>query len=380
MQAQSSPNISVYCFTRDSPETLHKSLRALQKDTSHSRYARPQIIVLDDSQEHHNRRRIRLMAGEFSGKALIYHGALEQRKLLHALCSQGAGTHSALRRFIRPLGHRRWDLGAVRNYALLLHLSRAGSTGKIIFIDDDILLTKPLTAGSSSLWALMSPLQNDVRSISGGHLFGNPDCSLIERIYLAPGHSGHTVQKLASHDRVPISGGLMAFDSSWGKRFHFPRTYDEDWFWITYCQMFGARITLSNARGIHCRGSSGNASNERIAREQTGEAFFEGLRWAVASYRNRSSIYRSLRSTAYWRGVLRDETAYLRALLVNFRRCPKCAQRLASISDGNVRVIQRAHIIVSNFAPEDLAARATDYLSDLPLWQKLCLNVSAQRA
>lgn len=368
-------NNTVYCFTRDSPSFLGKSLRALQRDVARGSYIQPQVIVLDDSRKLYNRKLTQAVVGNIPASRFRYHGVIEQRRLLQKVRSRFPGALAALQEFIRPLGHPAWDLGAVRNYALLLHQSRSNLAGNIIFIDDDILLDRPLVRGSSSLEALIKPLQSNRHVISGGRLSGFPDCSLIERVYLAPGHGGHKTQPLSSYDRISVSGGLMAFDSVWGAKFCFPRAYDEDWFWMVCCKMFGTRIMLSNAQGIHRRGSSGRISAEQIIREQTGEAIFEGLRWATEHYRRRSSVYRALRSIPYWRGVVHDEVKHLQTLFAASGECPMCVREKSTLS--RMGVLERARREVALFSPENLMADVVGYFENLTHWRRLCQNMGA---
>lgn len=351
----------IFCPTRDRPKILRKTLTAIQKELRAFTYQPvPTLYVIDDSTQSEHRAKNKRIVGMLGQGNFFYHGRDEQKEILHRLSSvMNKSIAVNLSRFIRPLGQFSWDLGAVRNYILLLATIK--QTAIIITLDDDVALKK------GSLAILIKAVKNNPNVIAGGDLQGAPDASLIERMLLRQ----KKYQLPKRH--ISISGGLLAFSSHWAKLVPFPRTYNEDWIWMVGCSILGAKLLKTNARAIHLVSSRLFFSKEQTVREITGEAFFEGWNWAYRVNGLKRGCFKTVKDLAYWADILKHELAYARRLQRKYGIKTEGVKRNASRMNN---IFSEVISELKSMAPKRMLSLAHQYIGMSKQWEKLSTAIS----
>jgi hypothetical protein len=104
--------------TKDRPAVLKRTLENLKNINI-------QLMIIDDSTSSET---YKMIVNEYKDSNIIYHGRIKQSEYLKKFKNL---EHDG---FIRPLGTESWNLGYVRNYALII--SKLLGYTKVLFIDE----------------------------------------------------------------------------------------------------------------------------------------------------------------------------------------------------------------------------------------------------
>lgn len=186
----------IILFTKDRPNTLSRTLSCLGGINI-------RIFVVDDSTRTDT---YELISNKYNQEYIAYHGGREQIELLSNF--KGAD----LKSFLKPLGQRDWNLGFVRNYALIL--AWALGYEEILFIDDDIVIHD-----AQLIESMFSHLKSN--DFVGARVVGMPDHSVV----------GHLMKACGGYVDEFISGGFLAFNMKSVSEY-FLNLYNEDQIWL----------------------------------------------------------------------------------------------------------------------------------------------------
>ena len=371
----------VFCPTRDRPELLFKTLQAISYDClKKGNYFPEAVIIIDDSIHKQNQVINRKITQRKKDLKIIYHGREEQRLVIQWLCSKLAISIHHLKIFIRALGSKAWDLGAIRNYILLLAVGWEIKNIIVVMIDDDILLSTP-DLDSRRIKGVLSHVievtSRDNSYIVGVNLYGYPDISTLERIFLGFNQKlGINCFKLPKRT-IHISAGVIAFTAWWAAKMPFPRTYNEDWLWLRRCSTLGAHLIQTNPRAYHCQSTMPLVSRKLLYRESLGEAFFEGWDWAYHNYRNPKYCYTVLRKESYWVDVIQEELNYLEKIKGIFIEGAKYCQknRIQKQLQQTHCIIDKAYSIIKTIQAKKMIRLTNDYIMNTFLWRKIAKKI-----
>jgi hypothetical protein len=277
--------------------------------------------------------------------------------------------------FFRKLGGLKWDLGGVRSYAMVLANLIGKPSSPIIMIDDDIVILPH--ARVSAIDTLEQDVLDNPRRLTGGTLKGSPDESSIETAIRMICRFIRSRKHLFSSEMpMPISGGLIAFNSTCSHLYPFPRWYNEDWAWLAQYQARGYSIRVERRVVAKHLSSRKNLSLTTMKREQDGELLFEAVNWAIKNYR-RTYVDRALRSLAYWEDVAREEVIYLNHIieLVSAMEIPLAEAQLNLGQRGTgvrpiLRLLKHTKNYVASIKPVAMMRRYSRYLEGVKQWRR----------
>jgi hypothetical protein len=287
--------------TRDDPKSVERTLTALSSDLAMWRgIGSPAVLVVDDSVSHSSQRRVQRLLLAPHLKRFSYHGITEQSTFFDKAAANGA-SRRALSDFVRPLGTKKWDLGAIRNYCVLLSMTAYGAS-QILCLDDDIELPAP--DSHSAAQKLLKAAMRHPQLIVGGRIRGHLDVSCFEAILLAGGTPPHSI--LTDRERVKVSGGFLAFSKTIARKTPFTRSYNEDWIWICRAQALGASVRSLRVWATHNRSQLHAPAAGRISREIAGEIYHAGWSRALLAAKSPRSQASRLRTRSFWRAIAMD--------------------------------------------------------------------------
>jgi len=203
----------VVLITKDRPATLAKTLHNLENSNFN-------VVIIDDSTttETYN-----LICDNYKSRNITYHGRNEQDALLMRF------KNSELDAFVRPLGSKGWNLGFVRNYALVVSKSLVSRYTKILFMDDDIIVREPDRINQLFF-------QVNSSHFVGAKINGMADDSVV----------GHLMRACGGAFYEFLAGGFLAFNINTVSEY-FLNYYNEDQIWLflhspetrfeTYCEV-----------------------------------------------------------------------------------------------------------------------------------------------
>lgn len=245
----------VIMFTKNRPETLSKSLPSLIN-------AELSVIVLDDS----TNKETQLIIDSISkkGKNIHYHGRQEQMELIQKVAKLGSDPNY----FIKPLGINGWNLGYVRNYAIIQ--AKALGFKQILFMDDDIIIKE-----NNIIQDMMRYLVN--ADFVGAKISGMPDDSIV----------GHVMRKLGMHPYEFLSCGFLAFNLDSVSEF-FLNYYNEDWIWLF---LHKPKAKLVKYREVYQLPYNPfeNAA-EKALQQEFGEILVEGVKYIIETDKDSSLL------------------------------------------------------------------------------------------
>jgi len=189
-------NECIILITKNRPETVKITIGQIAEIGL-------KVILIDDSTTSGTKD---MVLTQFKKNNLIYHGKAEQNIFLKKL------KKIDLNDFLRPLGTRSWNLGFVRNYALIL--SKVLGCDRILFMDDDIIIQNV-----SVIKKMMDKL--DYVDFVGAKVTGMADDSVV----------GHLMRSCGGEYYEFLAGGFLAFNMSVISEY-FLNHYNEDQIWL----------------------------------------------------------------------------------------------------------------------------------------------------
>ena len=366
-----------FCPTRDRPESLRKTLQGINSHCLRNIGSSYVVVVIDDSILEDNRKANQCLVAKHFKNNIFYFGLHEEQLLIKQIKACSGVSQEVLNCYLRPLGGKNWDLGAIRNYALLLVNIIGTATTTVVTIDDDVKLVS-LSSRLKNKNKLLKDMINAVKqnrlALVGGRLEGDPDASTIERICLYWRKLSKNFNFKLSNREIPISGGLMAFSSYWASRIPFPRLYNEDWIWLRCCSMFGGQIVKSKVPAIHFNITPIEASKKTLYRELIGEIFFDGWNWACGNYKTRQYCYRILRGNKYWLDILVGQLRFINRIRANFLKSKIGLSKYGPLLHKFIStklIFDQVYSIVNEIKAEYMVQLTNEYVQSLMKWQHI---------
>ena len=385
---------TIICFTKNRNKELKYCLQSIKNDLSYAKSNRARhIYILDDSTDKIVREKNRKLAHSISipNASIYYHGQLEYKQLVKMLYKQDIVQRKQLSKFFRSLGHCKWDLGGVRNYALLLLLIHERSAQTTIFVDDDIQI-QPLRYHNIKLISSIELMENEINTsptkIVSGAIEIVPDSSILWRIadyqlnlsyaisldnrnillrwipktgnFTRSNRKSQSSRKSIISGRFkesainykvqlhnpfdcvknfPIAGGFMGFAPERLIKLPFPRTYNEDFIWAVIAETeYGVEYVKTESIGYHLPPHVFNLNKSFIAIEEYGELFFYGIYLATQICTKKKELRELLNSKWYWEKIIVERKLEVSDL-------PNQNRLLKSMIQNSLRNRKEKHIV-----------------------------------
>ena len=267
---------SIIIFTKDRPNTLIETLDGIKTEDF-------PIIVLDDSH---------LIKNQLINKERLKkypnvtdHGGREQKNLFE----KTGIDKNLLQRFVNQLGTRDWNLGYVRNYAVLL--AKSLKLKSVLLMDDDIIVEdKTLIA---SMFKLL-----DKYDFVGAKVIGMIDDSVV----------GYIVRELNCVPVEYFSGGFLSFNVHVVSEY-FMNQYNEDWIWLYLHQAKCSCYQYGEVRQLeydHFKNAIEKAKNQEF-----GEMLVDGVKESL----DQQDFYQ-LKNGLFWQKLLEEKQVFYEELKV----------------------------------------------------------------
>jgi len=268
-------NIAIFIFTKDRPLSLKRALNSI-KCLQINKY------IFDDSYYNINQKKNQKTTSTIKNACYIGKSEFDNFTLQNRI--EISDNTSLLRRF----GNKKWNLGYVRNFALLF--AKSLCIDEVLFMDDDIeLIETELVNDSFSL------LGN--YDFVGAHITGMADDSIL----------GYVSKELdmIENDRM-LSGGFLLFNPL---KINIPFTnfYNEDWIWL-YLQSKDNKY-IQKGEVIQSLCNPFVNYKDRIIFQEFGEIIIDGI---LEIYKN--DTFEKLMYESYWEVVLNERIEYLNQL------------------------------------------------------------------
>jgi hypothetical protein len=315
-------------LAKDNPARLRSTGRRIAETRAGS-----PVIVVDDSTSSENMSKIR---GICDSNDFIYHGPDEQQTVLDSPAGRAAGE------FVTRLSTPGWTIGLARNYVLILATLKG--LGKLVMIDDDILLPRSV----SFMGVRESPISSSNKYLSrypfiGARIEGMADDSVL-------GHLYRRVLRKTQQPRYP-SGAYLGAQSRQVAHY-FLNCYNEDWIWL-YLQTKGRTpATPFEVRQLRFNPFRNAAAKASI--QEFGEILWEGVS------HGRGDLSRYL-DVDFWAEAIERRLSELKPLA----RAPLSGS-LGRVRDSAIQCTNDD----SRLAPI-CAAIFRDYFQRLPAWRTL---------
>ena len=379
----------IVCPTRDRPDILRRTLAALHRDLNWASPKRNRtLILLDDSVRVSSRSSNRLIVEEMrerTGISFQYHGPGEQQRVLRQVARLANISTSIFWRFFRRLGGSSWDLGGIRNYALIVGSAMTPGQFVFIMIDDDIVI-QPNGCHDNVSFSSIARMERQVsatwKRIVGGLIEGTPDESQLEtavrwswELIAKDGADGTTPYEHPKHP-FPVSGGFFAFPGTFAHLYPFPRWYNEDWTWMVNFARQGYETRLDTSVVLKHVFGRRELNYHAAKLQQEGEALFEAIHWAHQNY-SKSYIRRALGSKSYWSEIAREERKYVDSLLsriyegIQFTGAPPRDQIRRGRLSQIIAFVTSVRAEVEKLRPDLLRRKVLNYLRDIMTWRSL---------
>lgn len=316
-------NECIVLITKDRPTILSKTIQQLL-DTD------IKLILLDDSVTQDTKK---LFTNYYKMNNVFYHGRDEQNQIFQKL------RNLRINSFVKPLGLAGWNLGFIRNYALML--SKGLGYNKVLFMDDDIVV-KDINIIKIMLKKL------DSADFVGAKITGMPDDSIV----------GHLMRACGGEYYEFLCGGFLAIDLNSVSEY-FLNYYNEDQIWLflhkptvrfeTYGEVEQqGQLTFRNAK-------------VKALKQEFGEILEEGVEEAFTR-----RDFTLLVKEDFWKEICDIRIDYLNSL----QELP-VGKKIESVATNVHKSLMDYHANVSY----DTFTNVFDkYLNDLDLW-RTTLNI-----
>jgi glycosyltransferase involved in cell wall biosynthesis len=265
-------------------------------------------------------------------------------------------TRTSNRAFKRANANRNSDLSAKRNVGLLL--ARLHGWNKIVFVDDDVTLTR-----TDNVARLAGQL--DHYQVAGMILSEFPDNSVVCHARRAAGLS----------QDVFLTGAVLGVHCNNLPLAFFPDIYNEDWFF--FAREAASRELPRVGRAIQAEYDP-YASTDRARREEFGDLLAEGL-FALLGQADPSVLFRDqvrAANAAYWsrfidarHEVIAETAALLRVALDRIGDNGRGSAALTSLAASQD---QLDHMITA----DDCVNFVDAWQSDLDDWQRFSSRIN----
>jgi hypothetical protein len=234
------------------------------------------------------------------------------------------------------------DLSLKRNLGLFL--AHGAGWRRILFLDDDIQITRPAELGRTA------KLLDDYRAVGLGNL-GFPDNSVVCHAYRAIGEPQDSF----------IGGGAMLVDTHEVRSF-FPNVYNEDWFFLLGDGRDDGEPPFRAARAGEMRQREYDpfADPQRAAGEELGDTLAEGLFWLLDNKRALDQA-----DPEFWAESLYRRRQLLDLVLLRLDACVADERQRARIRASLEAARGRSAFVTAYLCVEFVAS----WLEDLAEWR-----------
>ncbi|MGI8582350.1 MAG: hypothetical protein ACR2KX_09135 [Chitinophagaceae bacterium] len=264
-------NSTIFIFTRDRPEILRKALTSIQENEL------PKYVIDDSINSKNQEKVLDLCNGR---RNCTYLG----KKQFNQFILQNNIVFPKYSFLLREPGNPKWNLGFVRNFALLY--SKTIRASRVLFMDDDIEVPN-----LNLIDELFNAL-NDYEFV-GANIMGLIDDSVI----------GHIATELGVINERMLSGGFVLFTSEMVQNY-FLNNYNEDWIWL-FLQLKGKKYLQTGEVFQELSNPFSNYQNKLIFQEY-GEIALDGI---LDLYKEGS--FDSLTQFMFWERMLKEREEYL---------------------------------------------------------------------
>ena len=267
----------IFIFTKDRSQSLKKTLTSISK-------TKENVYLIDDSAEEEHQIANRKLFNNFPQS--FYLGKNE----FYRFINQHRLSSSEFSFLLREPGVKEWNLGFMRNFALLT--AKSLGLERVLFVDDDIQVN------DSSLINELFNLISSGYDFAGANITGMEDLSIID--FISKDLGRQNVETM-------LSGGFLAFKPS-KINHYFLNRYNEDWIWLS--------LHLKNNRTIQIGSVSQTLTDpfynykEKVFFQEFGEIILEGI---LKSRREDSNDV--LLSLKFWKESIKLRRNHLDELL-----------------------------------------------------------------
>lgn len=316
----------VVVITKDRPMVLSKTLDALMATSNNS-------VIIDDSTLTET---FNVVRKRYNRDNVIYHGRSEQNELLKKLDCDG------VEEFVTQLGISGWNLGYVRNYALIVSKILSKHGAKILFIDDDIIIREP-----ESIRQVFSRI--DSYDFVGTHVVGMEDDAVV----------GHLMRACGEKPYEFLCGGFLAFDINTVSEY-FLNCYNEDQIWL-FLHQYKTRFEMFGEVEQQQYNPFENAE-VRALNQEFGEILQEGADEAF-----RRENHNLLLDTSFWQQMCTERLDYLNLI-------PKlvAGSRFADVGQSIYATLIDYHSTVS---VQSFAGVFRTYFAKRECWRKILKSI-----
>ncbi len=261
----------VILITKNRPVTLVKTLHSL-------RNLKVTLVLIDDSttKETHE-----MIFEKYGSNNITYHDSSEQKSLLKQV------NIPELELYIRPLGTQGWNLGFIRNYALIV--VKALGFKQALFMDDDIVVHD---------LELIDQIFCRLNSCDfvGARISGMADDSVV----------GHLMRRCGGEFYEFLAGGFLALNVK-SVTEYFLNYYNEDQIWL-FLHRPTTRFEFCGEVEQFQYDPFDNAPNKAVAQE-FGEILEEGVEEAF-----RRTDHALLLQEVFWQEICHARLNYINQL------------------------------------------------------------------
>lgn len=267
-------NNAIFIFTKDRSQSLRNALNSI-KDIGINKY------IIDDSIGSINKNYNKQLSE--TEHNTFYIG----QKECNSFFSDNYICNIDNISFLNNLGSYQWNLGYVRNFALIY--SKYNNFNKVMFMDDDIEIS-----GNDLVYDSFSLLDNC--DFVGAFIKGMIDDSII----------GHILNKLdiKDTDERMLSGGFLFFDPS-AVEIPFVNFYNEDWIWLIF-QLKTGKKSIQKGEVYQKKYNPFLNYKEKILFQEKGEIMVDALfrLYKIGNFELLTKHY-------FWGNILTERKNYL---------------------------------------------------------------------
>lgn len=313
---------AIFIFTKDRPNTLNKTLTSII-DIEFTKY------IVDDSTTSTNQELVSNLCATQSN--CFYLGIPEFNNFI-ILNNIDFPRYAFL---LRTMGQKDWNLGYVRNFALLY--AKSINRDRVLFMDDDIQVMN-----SDLISKLFYSLEE--YTFAGANIEGLVDDSAL----------GHIATDLEIINERMLSGGFMVFNPEKIDQF-FLNNYNEDWIWL-FLQLKNKEY-LQIGKVLQELNDPLLNYKTKILFQEFGEIALDGI---LDLYQ--TGHYDLLCDLLFWERLVKERKEYLNLLTLKAIKRDK---------KKYVEIIQWVQSNTTNFNAELFCQLFRSYFRNLEVFKKL---------
>lgn len=390
--------------TRDRPKTVVELLWDIEHASTQSiKNKRTDVYVFDDSRLNSNIEELRANLTRLSFKSVNIKHISKGYQVELTRNTNNEELRRAWNFSTKDLGEERWDLAGVRNLAFATLYAESKDQDLIIFLDDDIRLSRPgsrATNSSQLIESLNSSIERNTASVCGVSYLGRGDHSIVGHL----SEIAHYLSGLAELNREQTSLNIELFLGEFPGNFHpiertsglphlgegpggisgavfattrrtlglcsMPKFYNEDWIWLLHIKHLGAEIKHIEVPAFHLPKAPLHFLIDLVLLQEKGEIVYYALR----SLKNLVSVRREDLKIALEKGH-RHELLKLQECLSIYRKLiakhEQCTGENSKILQSVMRGLDDIYRLAKAIDRKALEADFYNYFISQQPWKKL---------